>query len=149
MRLQESDDWTSLIPLYGQGLTEAGILRINESIRTYVYCILGSQVMLNQDILNLDVQRQFNTLVEDAINGIRLVDSIRTFESTLNKTGMKLDYTIGPNLQTLPSDMKLKFGTSLVADDESTIEKRPTETTNHMPMTGVLLLAITLLELFF
>ena len=151
MRLKESDDWTSLISLYGKGLTDAGIQRINESIRTYVYCILGSQVMLSHDIMNRDVQRQFNTLVDDAINGIRLADSIRTFKTTLTETGSKLDYAIGPNLQKIPRNMKLNFGTTVVTDDpiEMKKEAEPTETTNHMPMTSVLLFAITLFELFF
>lgn len=148
MRLKESDDWTSLIPLYGKGLTAVGVQRLNESIRTYVYCILGAQVMIGADIMNLDVQKQFVTLVEDAISGIRLVDSIRTFQSTLTKTGSKLDYAIGPNVQKLPSDMILKFRNTVVTD-EMKKDDEPAKTTNHMPMTSVLLLAITLFELFF
>ena len=160
MRLKESDDWTSLIPMYGKGLTAVGIQRLNESIRTYVYCILGAQVMIGADIMNLDVQKQFVTFVEDAISGTRLVDSIRNFQSTLVKTGSKLDYAIGPNVQKLPSDMILKFGNTVVTNEPIKMKKddepiemkkddKPTETTNHMPMTSVLLLAITLFELFF
>ena len=151
MRLKESDDWSSMIPLFGKGLTEAGIQRINESIRTYVYCILGAQVMLKQDIMNIDVQRQFGTLVEDAISGIRLVDSIRTFESTLKKTGSKLDYAIGPNLQKMPSSMKLKFGYTVVDPDIPLTghDIEPPKSTNHVTLTGALLLAISLFELIF
>jgi len=37
-----SDDmgWTHFMPKIGKGLTGAGMVRINESIRTYIYCVL-------------------------------------------------------------------------------------------------------------
>ena len=123
-----SDDWKNYIPIYGKGFTQEGIRRINESIRTYVYCILGAQAMVRHDIvgdtgLAFDTQKQFQTLVEDAIQGQTLVDSIKTFQSAsllirskksytslLEKVGSRLDFAIGPDLQLIPSDMRLHVG---------------------------------------
>ncbi len=119
-----SDDWTNFIALDGKGLTQAGISRINESIRTYVYCILGAQTMIRRDIIDsFDAQKQFELLVEDAVQGQTLVDSVKTFQTasllirskqsysdTLKNTGKRLDFAIAPGLQLIPSNMRLHIG---------------------------------------
>ncbi len=55
--------------------TPAGISRINDSIRTYVWAILGSQAQTRSSILGsgkaFDAQKQFLANVEDAINSVR------------------------------------------------------------------------------
>ena len=141
LTFQHTDDWTNYIPLNGNGLVN--IQRINESIRTYVYCILGAQAMIRHDIvgdsgLAFDSQKQFEILVEDSIQGQTLVDSIKTFQNAsllirstesyknvLEKTKSQLNFAIGPNLQLIPSDMRLHLGinegynNSLITADSS------------------------------
>jgi len=41
--IADNMEWTQFICKTGRGLTKAGMARINESILTYIYCILGSQ----------------------------------------------------------------------------------------------------------
>ena len=55
-----------------KGFTRAGVERINNSIQTYCWAILGSQSQTRTVILGtgtaFDAQKQFLTLIEDAIN---------------------------------------------------------------------------------
>jgi len=39
------------MPITGKGLTRAGMVRINESIRTYIYCVLGSLVLKRSPVI--------------------------------------------------------------------------------------------------
>ena len=43
--------WTTLIPDKSHGFTHAGVERINDSIRTYVWAVLGSQTQTRSNIL--------------------------------------------------------------------------------------------------
>ena len=124
---EKSSRYLHFIPLTSKNLTNAGIRRMNDSIRTYVYCILGAQAMVKHDIgSSLDAQYQFKILVEDAIQGQTLVDSLKTFQQTvqqsvlnksiqsyeyaLEKTNSRLDFVIGEHLQLIPSNMRLHIG---------------------------------------
>ena len=54
------------------GFTRAGIERINDSIKTYIYCLYGAQVQtrtskIGQSSTTLDAQKQFIKNFEDAI----------------------------------------------------------------------------------
>ena len=46
------DAWTTFILDKSEGLTRPGIERINDSIRTYVWCLLGSQAQVRSNIMN-------------------------------------------------------------------------------------------------
>ena len=55
-----------------EGLTQAGLSRINQSIEAFVYCVLGAQVNVRSSILGSggrakEAQSEFLVLVEDAI----------------------------------------------------------------------------------
>ena len=64
--------WTTFILDNSNGFTRAGVERINDSIRTYCWAILGSQSQTGTDILGtgtaFDAQKQFLANIEDAIN---------------------------------------------------------------------------------
>ena len=99
-----------------KGFTQAGIARINDSIRTYVWAILGAQSQTKSSILGtgkaFDAQKQFLSNVEDAINSeIDLPSSIDRYQSTLKYSRSKVDYVIGLGLYMIPSDMDLYIGT--------------------------------------
>ncbi len=96
--------------------TPAGISRINDSIRTIVWAILGSQTQTRSSILGsgkaFDAQKQFLANVEDAINSeVDLPSSIDRYQRTLLYARSKLDYAVGYGLYLLPSDMNLLVGT--------------------------------------
>ena len=89
---------------------------INDSIRTYVYCILGAQAETRTPITGrfgteLDAQKQFLNLLEDSINQhVDIPISIDRYQKALTDTHKRLDYVIGPGLYIIPSDMILKMG---------------------------------------
>ena len=96
--------------------TPAGISRINDSMRTYVWVILGSQAQTRSSILGsekaFDAQKQFLANVEDAINSeVDLPSSIDRYQRTLRYARSKLDFAVGYGLYLLPSDMNLLVGT--------------------------------------
>ena len=63
--------WTTFILDKSDGFTRPGVERINESIRTYFWAILGSQSQIISDILGVgsafDAQKQFLANTEDAM----------------------------------------------------------------------------------
>ena len=66
------------------GLTSAGLSRINQSIESFCYAILGSQVDIRSSIAgsqgsSTETQRQFLSMIEDAIRNQDLGKSFRDF----------------------------------------------------------------------
>ena len=98
------------------GFTKAGVGRINDSIRTYCWAILGSQSQTRTDILGkgtaFDAQKQFLANVEDAINSpVDLPSQIARYQNTLKYARNKVDFVFGIGLYMAPSNMALKIGT--------------------------------------
>ena len=110
-----SNAWTTFILDTSDGFTSAGVERINESIRTYVWCLLGSQAQVRSDILNpstgFDSQKQYLANLEDAINSpVDLPASIKRYQDSLRYARSKVDYSVGTGLYMLPSSMRLQLG---------------------------------------
>ena len=98
------------------GFTQAGVSRINDSIRTYVWAILGAQSQARSSILGagkaFDAQKQFLANVEDVINSeVDLPSSIERYQSTLQYARSKVDFVVGLGLYMIPSDIDLYIGT--------------------------------------
>jgi len=112
-----SDDmgWTHFIPKIGKDLTRADIARINESIRTYIYCVLGSQVLTcspvtGQSGLAFEVQKEFLTLVEDSINNPkRITDSISRYQDVVSKSRTRLNFAIAPGLYLISDNLVMNM----------------------------------------
>ena len=95
---------------------QAGVARINDSIRTYVWSIVGAQSQARSSILGtgkaFDAQKQFLANVEDVINSeVDLPSSIERYQSTLQYARSKVDFVVGLGLYMIPSDMDLYIGT--------------------------------------
>ena len=98
------------------GFTQAGVSRINDSIRTYVWAILGAQLQARSSILGagkaFDAQKQLLANVEDVINSeVDLPSSIERYQSTLQYARSKVDFVFGLGLYMIPSDIDLYIGT--------------------------------------
>ena len=98
------------------GFTQAGVARINDSIRTYVWSIVGAQSQARSSILGtrkaFDAQKQFLANVEDVINSeVDLPGSIERYQLVLQYTRSKVDFVVGLGLYMIPSDMDLYIGT--------------------------------------
>ena len=92
------------------GLTSAGLSRINQSIESFCYAILGSQVDVRLSIAgsqgsSIETQRQFLSTVEDAIRNPDLGKSVQRFQLAIESAKVKLDLAISPGTWLLPSKM--------------------------------------------
>ena len=108
--------WTTFILDKSDGCTRLGVERINESIRTYCWAILGSQSQIKSDILGVgsafDAQKQFLANTEDAIQSpLDLPSQITRYQNALKYARTKVDYVFGFGLYMAPSNMELRIGT--------------------------------------
>ena len=92
------------------GLTSAGLSRINQSIESFCYAILGSQVDVRSPICGsqgsaIETQRQFLSMVEDAIRNPDISKSVQRFQLAIESAKVRLDLAISPGLWLLPSKM--------------------------------------------
>ena len=92
------------------GLTSAGLSRINQSIESFCYAILGSQVNVCSSIAGsqgsaMETQREFLSLVEDAIRNPDLGKSVQRFQLAIESAKVRLDLAISPGTWLLPSKM--------------------------------------------
>ena len=92
------------------GLTSAGLSRINQSIESFCYAILGSQVDVRSSISgsqgsSIETQRQFLSMVKDAIRNPDISKSVQRFQLAIESAKVRLDLAISPGLWLLPSKM--------------------------------------------
>ena len=92
------------------GLTSAGLSRINQSIESFCYAILGSQVDVRSSIAGsqgsaIETQRQFLSMIEDAIRNPDISKSVQRFQLAIESAKVRLDLAISPGLWLLPSRM--------------------------------------------
>jgi len=59
--------WTTFIINKSEGFTKAGVERINESIRMFVWSVLVAQSQTRVNILGFDAQKQFLANIQDCI----------------------------------------------------------------------------------
>jgi len=110
-----SNAWTTFILDTSEGFTSAGVERLNDSLRTYVWCLLGSQAQARSEILNpstgFDAQKQYLANLEDSINSVvDLPANIKRYQDSLRYAKSKVDYAVGTGLYMLPSNMRLQLG---------------------------------------
>ena len=92
--------WTTFVLDKSEGFTQAGVERLNDSIRTYVWAILGAEAQRRSNILKtwagFDAQKQFLANIEYAIAFlVAIPSSIAHYQKTLGYAS------------TMPSDMVL------------------------------------------
>ena len=83
------------------GLTSAGLSRINQSIESFCFSILGSQVNVRSSIAgsqgsSIETQREFLGLVEDAIRNPDISKSVQRFQLAIESAKVRLDLAISP-----------------------------------------------------
>ena len=115
---QNNNGWIYFILENSEGFTQPGIQRINQSIRTYLICVLGAQVETRSSIIGntstaFDAQKQFLVLFNDSIHNDKnksIPEMIIRYQNYLDKSHVRLNYCIGPNLLIIPNDMILQMG---------------------------------------
>ena len=91
---------------------QAGVERLNDSICTYVWALLGAQAQTRSNILKtgkgFDAQKQFLAKIEDAISSpVDIHSSIARYQKTLQYASTPLDFVFGIGFYQSPSDMTL------------------------------------------
>lgn len=104
--------WTTFILNRSKGFTATGIERINASIRTYVWALLGAQSQVKNSIVDgFTAQHQFLNNVEDSIaSPVDLPSDIQRFQDILRYAQSRVDFVVGNGLYMIPSDMELRIG---------------------------------------
>ena len=92
------------------GLTPAGLLRMNQSIEAFVYCILGAQVNARSSIMGKggrakETQAEFLVLIEDAIRTPDISKSVQRFQLALDEAKVRLNFAVAPGAWLMPARM--------------------------------------------
>ena len=113
--LNISGAWTTFVLDKSEGFTQAGVERLNDSIRTYVWAIMKAETQTRSNILKtgtgFDVQKQFLANIEGAIaSPVDIHCSIARYQKTLGYASTALDFVCGIGRYLKPSDMALHPG---------------------------------------
>ena len=103
-------------PNVAEGLTQAGLARINQSIEAFVYCVLGSQVNVRSSILGSggrakEAQSEFLVLVEDSIRQPDLAKSVQRYQLAVDEAKVRLNFAVCPGAWLMPARMVINMGT--------------------------------------
>ena len=118
------------VPNYSQGLTSAGLARINQSIEAYCYCILSAQARTRSTIHcvsggAIETQREFLDRIEDSIVLKNISDSIQRYQEAIADTKTRLDFAVAQGVWLMPSHMVINtesiigYNNMLVIADET------------------------------
>ena len=93
-----------------EGLTHAGLSRINQLKEAFVYCVLGSQVNVRSSILGSggrakEAQSEFLVLVEDAIRQPDLAKSVQRYKLAVYEATVRLNLGLCPGAWLMPGRM--------------------------------------------
>ena len=107
-------DW--FCPNVAEGLTQAGLARINQSIEAFVYCVLGSQVNVRSSILGSggrakEAQSEFLVPVEDSIRQSDLAKSVQRYQLAVDEAKVRLNLAVCPGAWLMPARMVINMGT--------------------------------------
>ena len=107
--------WRTFILNKSDGFTHSGVERLNDSIRTYVWAILGAQSQTRTGILGsgtaFDAQKQFLANIEDAISSpVDLPSAISRYQDVLQYARSEVNFSFGTGLYMAPSNMLLRVG---------------------------------------
>ena len=107
--------WKTFILNKTDGFTRPGVGRLNDSIRTYVWAILGAQSQIRTGIVGagatIDAQEQFRANVEDAIHApVDIPSAISRYQDVLQYARSQVNFSFGEGLYMAPGNMLLRVG---------------------------------------
>ena len=142
-----NEGWKQFILEKSEGFTKAGMVRIDDSIRAYVYCVLGSQAQTRSNIItSLETQQNFVDLLEESIKSLfSIPESIEKYQNAISRTNSRINYVVGIGLYMIPADLVLKVGSLdtynnniLVAEDSLNVKIGRNETVNTLAQNKML-----------
>jgi len=111
------------VPDEAQGLTQAGLSRLNQSIETFVYCVLGSQVNVRSSILGdggraKEAESEFLVLMEDASRQPDLSKSVQRYQLAVDEAKVRLDFVACPGTWLMPSRMVINTASTVGCNNQ-------------------------------
>ena len=106
-------DW--FVPERTEGLTQAGLSRLNQSIEAFVYCVLGAQVNVRSSILGdggraKEAQTEFLVLLEESVRQPNLSKSVQRYQLAVDEAKVRLNLAVAPGTWLMPARMVLNTG---------------------------------------
>ena len=98
------------VPDHSNGLTPAGLGRINRSITAFGYCILGAQANTRSSIIGTlgtarNTQTDFLVLVDDAIRTLTVSNEPVKYHNAIEATKVRLNFAVARGTLLLPARM--------------------------------------------
>lgn len=105
------------------GLTPAGLARLNQSIEAFAYCILAAQMNVHSSLLRnggraKEAQREFLVLLEDVIRTPDISNSVQRYQMAVDEAKVRLDFAMAPGGWLMPSRMVLNTGSVVVYNNQ-------------------------------
>ena len=104
------DDYKLFIASKSNGLTKTGQLLFQESIESFVYCVLGSQAntrwpIVGRGAMSSQTQEVFKKLVNDTIIQSDHTVTISNMRKAIKDTNVVLNMVISPGIILIPSNL--------------------------------------------
>ena len=98
------------VPDHANGLTPAGLGRINRSIAAFGYCILGAQANTRSSIIGTlgtarNTQTDFLVLVDDSIRTLTVSNEPVKYQNAIEATKVRLNFAVARGTLLLPTRM--------------------------------------------
>ena len=116
--------WKRFLVEESHRFTQQGVDRVNDSICTYVYVVLGAQARTRTAIIrssgrSFDAKREFVNFTKILIDSLfNLADSISRYQKVLLYTRAALHYSFCHSLYMAPCDMLINIGGKIVNYDK-------------------------------
>ena len=117
--IKSLDDYKLFIAKKSDGLTKTGQLLFQQSVESYVYCVLGAQAntrwaIVGQGARSLQTQEVFKKLVNTTIIQSDQTVTIANMRKAIKDTNVVLNMAISPGIILIPSNLvmldKMKVG---------------------------------------
>ena len=108
--IRSLDDYKLFVASKSNGLTRTGQLLFQESIESFVYCVLGSQAntrwpIVGRGAMSLQTQEVFKKLVGDTIIQSDHTVTISNMRKAIKDTNVVLNMVISPGIILIPSNL--------------------------------------------
>jgi hypothetical protein len=108
--IRSLDDYKLFIADKSNGLTKTGQLLLQQSVESYVYCVLGAQAktrwpIVGRGAMSIQTQDVFRKLVADTIIQDDQTVAVTNMRKAIKDTNVVLDTAISPGVTLIPSNM--------------------------------------------
>ena len=108
--IRSLDDYKLFVATKSNGLTKTGQLLFQQSIESFVYCVLGAQAntrwtIVGRGAMSLQTQEVFKKLVNDTIIQNDPTVTISNMRKAIKDTNVVLNMVISPGIILIPSNL--------------------------------------------